>query len=221
MDKETQSQLRQRFKQAVHQKHPKSAFRLAIIASDTLRSGGLEPSQALHEASRWLCVHGKGPSLSEWKELAQIHRTLVASAQPSREGQMQLFQYTYILVTGLTNWKRHLRRLPQLIDVILGSTIPILSQTTEVPVSMRLMLLEKVEEVLSSHNKTPSGRCSLAELRMTRGRLLLALEDTSSQSEGIELLQQQTKVFARLAKQGTAHSARLLKETQELLSCEA
>lgn len=217
IDKKQRSLLRLRYKQAVHQKAPSDAFRLAMMASQTLREAGMSPEKALAEAGQWLCAHGKGPTVNEWKRLVKQQRELVASSTMDAQEQLVLFHFTHFLVLAVANWKRHLRTLPHIVDVVIGTTFPILAQTQAVPVSMKLSLIEQVEAVLSRHNKSPGGRCKLAELRMVRGKMLMSMEDESAIDDGRHLLEQQESIVKQLARQGVEGASELLNRIREEL----
>lgn len=209
LDKEKQAAFRIKFKQATHQKHPLEAFKLAIMASDAMRDAGMSGGDALVEVGRWLCAHAKGPSRMEWSELATKHRELLANTAMEPEGQMEVFQFTHFLVLAVNNWRRHLKSIPQLIDVVLGTTLPVLGQADAVPVSMKLVLMQQVEEVLARQKPTRVQKLRLAELRMMRGKLLLGAEDEATQQEGRDLLTKQAQVFQQLTKQGVKQAEAL------------
>tara|TARA_B100000609_G_scaffold199578_1_gene204398 strand:+ start:12705 stop:13400 length:696 start_codon:yes stop_codon:yes gene_type:complete len=197
--KEKVKELRMKYKQSVFQKHPVESFQHATAVVEGLLELDLSMDEALTQAGKWMLAHTKGPSIDEWKGLLRYHMDLISKRELTALERRQAFEVTYFFVIGMKKWHRNLKKIPQLYDAVIGATIPILSQSKDIPTKTRLLLIRAVEDVLATLDKSPKGRYRLAELRMHRGLLMADSKQPNDVDLGLRLLRQQATIFSKLA----------------------
>ncbi len=214
-------EARLQFKRALQNKSTSEAFQIALAYCDAFPQ--LSPREAVELVGKWLTVHAQGPSLDEWDKILSSFSQLMGSIpeNPSEklaasEQQMAVYEI-YFIVIGLKKWRKSLRKNPSLFDTVLSLTLPTLARTLAAHIETRLLVIEAVEELLFSRDKSSKAKLQIAELRMHRAKLLAYSNVPNAKQRALDLLRQQKKLFANLSQKGFDSAPQLLRQTQEII----